>query len=63
MNGVTKTDPNTPLILAAQRGHAEVIEALAEAKADFTAINDKTGETILHFILKNGKRNKPGYQR
>ena len=61
-DGESATVKTSPLLLAAKKGHAGVIEVLAEAGGDFTATSELSQETILHSILKNGKRNEPGYQ-
>ena len=58
---MSSTRRETPLLLAANKGHAEVISALTIAGADLTVSTSDTGETVLHCILKNGRRNDPCY--
>ena len=40
-----------PVLLAAFRGHSEVLAVLKQYRADFTLMNKSTDETVLHRIL------------
>jgi ankyrin repeat protein len=54
---VNHTDPETgnfPLLMAAQNGHAAVVEALLAAKADPNAVNDKDGACPLLWAAQVG---------
>ena len=43
---------SSPVLLAASRGHAEVLGVLKKHNADFTCVEKETKETVLHKILQ-----------
>ena len=43
---------SNPVLLAASRGHAEVLGVLKKYNADFAFVEEKTKETVLHKILQ-----------
>ena len=46
----TTENSQTALVLAAHRGHIEVVKQLLELKADFT-ISDDSDRTVLHYAI------------
>ena len=46
----TTDNSQTALVLAAQRGHINVVEKLLDLKADFT-ISDDSDRTVLHYAI------------
>lgn len=49
MNETTENS-QTALVLAAQRGHIEVVQQLLDLKADFT-VSDDSDRTVLHYAI------------
>jgi ankyrin repeat protein len=47
----TTENSQTALVLAAQRGHTNVVEQLLDLKADFT-ISDDSDRTVLHYAIE-----------
>lgn len=45
----------TPLMLAAQAGHVQVVAALLQAGCDVNALEELMGRTALHFAAENGR--------
>ena len=49
MNETTENS-QTALVLAAQRGHIEVVQELLDLKADFN-VTDDSDRTVLHYAI------------
>ena len=50
VNQTTEYSMQTALVLAAERGHIEVVEELLNLEADF-GITDVSGRTVLHYAV------------
>eukprot|EP00095_Tigriopus_kingsejongensis_P004014 snap_masked-scaffold5_size1054832-processed-gene-0.1 protein:Tk04014 transcript:snap_masked-scaffold5_size1054832-processed-gene-0.1-mRNA-1 annotation:"transient receptor potential cation channel protein painless" len=56
-DGVTEARAIPPILLAANRGHIGCIKELVQSKVSLDLTNVRTDETILHCLLKGGRRN------
>ena len=55
-NGTTDSAAIPPVLMAANGGHRSVLELLSESGADFTLCTGDSKETVLHCLLKHGKK-------
>ena len=57
-NGTTDSAAIPPVLMAANGGHRPVLELLAECGADFTLCTGDSKETVLHCLLKHGRKRR-----
>ncbi len=56
MNAANHENGTVPLLMAAQNGHREIVEALIDAKADVNAVNQENGTVPLLMAAQEGYR-------
>ena len=65
VNGITAKAKQSPLFIACRRGHFDVVKMLCrDNDLDVTCVNESTGETVLHALLKEGmNKKKQSYEK